>query len=81
VAADQLEVRWKVQAAPLLVIADPADRRRYVGGYTARKRGQDVWDLELLSRLQADAPVDPLPLFGCAVSQSLRAAADPVGLF
>ena len=81
VAADQLEARWKVQAAPLLVLADPTDRLRYVGGYTARKQGPDVQDIELLARLQADAPVEPLPLFGCAVSQALRAAADPVGLF
>jgi hypothetical protein len=80
VSPEDLEARWGVQAAPLLVLADPADQVRYVGGYTARKQGPDVQDIEILTQLRADAPVAPLPLFGCAVSQALRAAADPVGL-
>jgi len=80
VPMDRLKTDWGIAAAPLMVVADPTDRIRYVGGYTSRKQGPDVRDLAILTDLQANTEVAALPLFGCAVSQTLAAIVDPLGL-
>ncbi len=77
---EQLKAQWHVEAAPLLIVADPLGVVRYVGGYTSRKQGPDVRDIAIIEDLQANTEVDVLPLFGCAVSQALQAAVDPLGL-
>lgn len=76
----ELEERLGVVAAPLLVIADAAGRSRYVGGYTDRKQGLVLRDLEFLGRLRAGERVESLPVYGCGVSRSLQDALDPLGL-
>ena len=77
---EELKAQWHVEAAPLLVVADPYGEVRYVGGYTSRKQGPDVRDIAIIEDLQGDTPVEVLPLFGCAVSQALQSAVDPFGL-
>lgn len=77
---EELSPKWGIAAAPLMVVADPAGEVRYVGGYTSRKQGPDVRDLAILEDLRSDAAVVALPLFGCAVSDTLRAMADPLGI-
>lgn len=71
---------WHMQAAPLLVLVDPANQLQYLGGYTDRKQAADIRDVAILSSLQQTKSVPALPLFGCAVSQSLQRAVDPFGL-
>lgn len=71
---------WHMEAAPLLVVVDPADQLQYLGGYTDRKQAADIRDVAILTDLQATKPIPALPLFGCAVSQSLQRAVDPLGL-
>lgn len=78
--ADALDRRYHLQAAPVLVVADPRDRLRYVGGYTARKQGPEQEDVAILTRLLRGEPARPLPLFGCAVSKELARLLDPFGL-
>jgi hypothetical protein len=80
VTREQLVERYHLEAAPLLVVADPADRIQYVGGYTDRKQGQVIRDDEVLDRLVAGRVVEALPTFGCAVSKKLQSAVDPLGL-
>jgi hypothetical protein len=80
VTPDQLADRYRVQAAPLMVVIDPADAVRYVGGYTPRKQADDVRDVAVLEALMRGESVEPLPTFGCAVGRSLRAKIDPFGI-
>jgi hypothetical protein len=80
VTPEQLVARYRIEAAPLLVVADPRDTVRYVGGYTARKQGADIRDLAVIAAVQAGAPVEPLPTFGCAVGRALRSKLDPLGV-
>lgn len=80
VTAEQLGERYRVQAAPLLIVIDPADTVRYVGGYTPRKQAADVRDVATVEALRRGEPVTPLPTFGCAVGRSLRAKIDPLGI-
>jgi hypothetical protein len=80
VTPDQLADRYRVQAAPLMVVIDPTDAVRYVGGYTPRKQADDVRDVAVLEALMRGEPVEPLPTFGCAVGRGLRAKIDPFGI-
>jgi len=76
--AEGLRSRYHVEAAPLLIVADGGGRVRYVGGYTARKRGPEIRDVDIVRRVQGGEAVAPLPVFGCAVSAALRSALDPL---
>jgi hypothetical protein len=80
VSEEQLEQRFGVEAAPLLVISDPSGATRYCGGYTDRKGGLAYQDLATLARLRAGEQAPPLPVYGCGVTNSLQAALDPLGL-
>lgn len=84
----ELGTRFGIQSAPMLVVADSAARIRYLGGYTERKQGLEILDLEILHDLRSGpvgtAEAEPyglghaLPLFGCAVSASLQELIDPL---
>jgi hypothetical protein len=80
VAPEALRPDLHVDAAPLLVILDPADAVRYVGGYTRRKQSPDVHDVAILADLRAGTQPEALPSFGCAVSQGLARKLDPLGI-
>jgi hypothetical protein len=80
VTPDQLVARYRVEAAPLLVIVSPADGVRYVGGYTPRKQAADIRDVQILAAVRAGERVVPLPTFGCAVGARLSQTVDPLGL-
>ena len=75
-----LESRYGVTAAPLLVIADPTNAVRYVGGYSDRKQAEKIRDLETFARLVKGETPDPLPVFGCAIAKKLQDTVDPLGL-
>lgn len=76
----QLAEELHIEAAPLLMVLDPAGQIRYAGGYSERKQGYDALDLEVMEGLKAGATPATLPLFGCGVSKQLQAALDPLGL-
>jgi hypothetical protein len=80
VSPDELAHDYGIAAAPMLLVVDPDGRLRYRGGYTDRKQGADIRDLEIIERLRAQDTVPPLPMFGCAVSEQLRALLDPLGV-
>lgn len=81
VTREELAARYHLRAVPVLAVLDPLDRVRYVGGYTQRKQGPVIEDLEILANLQSDRSIAALPLFGCAVSRRLQQTIDPTGLF
>jgi len=76
----QLGARYHVEAAPLLVVVDPADAIRYLGGYTPRKQASDVRDALIIATTRRGERVAPLPTFGCAVGAALRTAIDPLSI-
>jgi hypothetical protein len=80
VSPDELKSKYGVEAAPLLVVSDPDGTPRYAGGYTSRKQGPDFQDRHIIADLMAGHEVEPLPLYGCAVSQRLQGIVDPLGL-
>ncbi len=77
---DALRQRFAVESAPLLVITAPDGSTRYCGGYTDRRRGLALQDTDVLARLRRGELVQPLPVYGCGVSSSLKDALDPLGL-
>jgi hypothetical protein len=80
VTPEQMAERYRVQAAPLLIVIDPADVVSYVGGYTPRKQASDVRDLAVIEALRRGETVAPLPAFGCAVGRGLKEKIDPLGI-
>jgi hypothetical protein len=80
VTAEQLGDRYHLDAAPLLVVVDPANAVRYLGGYTPRKQAADVRDAAIVAAVMRGERVAPLPTFGCAVGAALRTTVDPLGI-
>ena len=71
VTATQL-AQMGISAAPLLMVLDPEDQLRYVGGYSERKQGPQIDDLQILAGARQGQSVAAHPLFGCAVSERLK---------
>ena len=63
-----------------MLVSDPANVVRYVGGYTAEKQSAFILDQRILGELAAGGTPKALPMFGCAVSEKLRGSVDPLGL-
>lgn len=64
--------RLGIEAVPLLVVLDPENQLRYVGGYSRSKQGPALDDLRILGEAQQDKTLVGLPIFGCAVSDRLK---------
>lgn len=80
IAEDKLDARFGIEGAPAFVLVDPARNVRYSGGYTSRKQGPDISDLAIVREIREGGEVADLPLFGCAVSQRLKALLDPFAI-
>jgi hypothetical protein len=80
VTPEQLVAAYHIEAAPLLVIVDPHDTVRYVGGYTPRKQAADIRDVAVIAAVQRGEAVEPLPTFGCAIGRALSSRLDPLGI-
>ncbi len=77
--AETLKDRLGIEAAPTFFAVAPDGSVRYVGGYSSYKQGPSQ-DERLLSLVRHGLRPEALPVFGCAVSRRLQAAADPFGL-
>lgn len=77
---ESLERRFGIEAAPLLVVLDPAGSVAYAGGYTQRKQGPEIEDLSIVAALRSGRHPRELPLYGCATALELAAALDPLGV-
>ncbi len=76
----ELGERFGIDAAPLLVITASNHTPLYIGGYTPSKQSLDVRDGAILdAALRGERP-RPLPVYGCPVSDELRAQVNPLRL-
>ena len=80
VTPEKLKSSYGVESAPLLVITDGLGTIRYSGGYTSRKQGLDIRDVDIIERTLSGDQVEGLQLYGCAVSKGLQAIVDPLNL-
>jgi hypothetical protein len=70
-----------VEGVPTLEIVAPGNRIVFRGGYRERGAAPGAYlDVALLSALMASKPLRALPIYGCATSQRLSSALDPLGL-
>jgi hypothetical protein len=76
----ELQTEYHIVSAPLLLVLSPDDAVRYAGGYTGRKQGYDVHDLEIVDAVRNGRAADRLPLYGCGVSKELQNLLDPIGI-
>jgi hypothetical protein len=72
--------RYGFEGVPAFALVDPHDHVRYLGGYTRTKQGADFVDVSATRATLRGETVAPLPVFGCAVSRSLRERRDPLSL-
>jgi hypothetical protein len=79
VSGQELASRFGLEAAPVLAVFDPAGRLRYVGGYYAHPATIKPLDERIYSQLTIGLNVEPLPVFGCAVSLRLQKSLSPLG--
>ena len=80
IGAEMLDARFGIEGAPTFVLVDPARRVRYSGGYTIRQQGPDIRDLAIVREIRQGDEVADLPVFGCAVSERLKAVFDPFAI-
>jgi len=77
---NELISRFGIESAPVLLVFNAAGRLRYAGGYYDHPAAITPVDERIHRQLDSGAHVEPLPVFGCAVSQRLRDALDPLRL-
>lgn len=78
--AGELASKYHLDAAPILVVVDPEGAIRYLGGYTERKQGLEIEDVEIIGALMDGRREAERPLFGCAASERLQGILDPLGI-
>ena len=80
VTPPELNTKYGVESAPLLVVTDRDAKILYSGGYTTRKQGPVIQDEAILLALMDGRVAEDLPVYGCAVSRELQALVDPFRL-
>jgi hypothetical protein len=80
VSAQELTFRFGLEAAPILIVFDAAGRLTYAGGYYAHPATITPLDEKIYAQVSAGAKVEPLPVFGCAVSSRLQKTLNPLGV-
>lgn len=78
VEMEQLLSKYHLTAAPMLLVVNPRGDVVYMGGYTARKQGPDIADVQIIKHLMVGEAERERPVFGCAVGESLQNALDPL---
>ena len=78
VSAEELTFHFGLEAAPVLIVFDSAGRLRYAGGYYSHPATITPLDERIYAQLATGANVEPLPVFGCAVSSRLQKSLNPL---
>lgn len=76
----ELEERFALRAAPILVVLEPEGELAYVGGYYRYPAAVHALDEQILARIDGGERPEGLPIFGCAVDPALARQLDPLGL-
>ncbi len=77
VTPTELRDKYRIEAAPMMVVVSPGGEILYAGGYTRVKQSADVADVEILEGALAAREHETLPVAGCGVSQRLRTFLNP----
>ena len=80
VSASGLVAEFGLEAAPVMFIFDQDGNLRYAGGYYDHPAAITPLDESIQAKLMAGFPVEPLPVFGCAVSPRLQNQLNPLRL-
>jgi hypothetical protein len=80
VTASELLSDFGLEAAPVLVMFDSAGKLRYAAGYYDNPATVISLDEKIHVQFLAHARIEPLPIFGCAVSPQLQRSLDPLRL-
>lgn len=78
---DEFVNEFGIEAAPLLTLINNKGELKYMGGYFKTSEARVSTDQEIIQKaLIEDKPPEPLPLYGCAVSDRLQKYIDPFQL-
>ena len=80
ISASELVLKFGLEAAPVLIVVDSTGQLLYVGGYYDHPAAITPLDERIHAQLAKREGVEPLPVFGCAVSARLQKSLDPLGL-
>ena len=78
VTSAELERRFAVRGAPVLVVTNQEDKVLYEGGYTDRKQAFVLEDKRIIRQAAEGRAPSPLPVFGCAVAAKLNRERNPM---
>jgi hypothetical protein len=78
VTSAELERRFAVRGAPVLMITSREDKVLYEGGYTDRKQAFVLEDKRIIRDAADGHAPPPLPVFGCAVAAKLERERNPM---
>jgi hypothetical protein len=78
IPAKDLESRFGVRGAPLLLVVGRRDEVLYEGGYTDRKQAFALEDKRIVAEVLEGRRPSALPMFGCAVSTKLNRERNPM---
>lgn len=76
----ELEKTYYIDSAPVLIVFNQDNELRYLGGYFKRSAAITPYDTEIFWKVVKNQKVNPLPLYGCAVSKKLQEIFDPLGI-
>jgi len=79
-SSPDVERRYGITSVPTLAVMDPSNVVKYVGGYTATKRGPAIADDDVLDAVVRGEAPPSMPVFGCAISRELSKSTDPLGV-
>ena len=79
ITQQELKTEFNIESAPLFIVSNPESKIMYAGGYTDRKQGLSIKDTDIIQNVMNNNPMEPIPLFGCAVSKALQTIVDPFG--
>lgn len=76
ISAVELKEQFNLDSAPVMLVNNRWGKLKYTGGYK-KWDDSEYRDLEILNRLNLDEDVAAYPVFGCALSSSLKNSIDP----
>jgi hypothetical protein len=76
----ELVASYALESAPVLFIFEERGRLGYAGGYFNHPATLTALDQDLYAKVVRGETPAPLPVYGCAVSEKLRDAVDPLGI-
>lgn len=77
---DEVVQKMGIESAPLLMVTQEESGLVYSGGYTNRKQGLEIQDVQIVETIKGGNRPEALPVLGCAISKKLKTVVDPLGL-